>query len=56
MAKIFPLITTFEWSDLDGKELTIISVSDDKGVSCLAGVDKTTGKVYVLAAKQEAEV
>jgi hypothetical protein len=46
-------IKTFDWPDLDGKELTIITATDS-GVTVIAGLEKSTGLIYIIASKQEA--
>jgi hypothetical protein len=51
---MFDKIKTFEWADLNGKELTIVTATDS-GASIIAGLEKETGMIYVIATKQEAK-
>ena len=51
---LFGKIKAFDWPDLNGKELTIITASDS-GTSIIAGLEKETGMIYVIASKQEAK-
>jgi uncharacterized protein with WD repeat len=45
-------IKTFEWAELNGKEMTLV-YSSDGNIECLAGLDKLEGKIYILATKEK---
>jgi len=45
-------IKTYDWPDLNGKKLKIVT-AEDSGFSCISGVDEDTGIICVIATKQE---
>lgn len=49
----FGKIKEFDWAELNGKELTIITATDS-GTSIVAGLEKDSGMIYIIASRQEA--
>jgi hypothetical protein len=49
---MFKEIETFDWMDLAGKTLEMVVVSDGK-LTIINGRDVKTGKIYVIASKEE---